>query len=70
VEWAAENAGTITGGTIAQLSDGVNGAAQPFGGGATNSESDHSYDAEPTIGYFLGPATDANHVGIYLQIAP
>ncbi len=67
---ADESAGTIAAGTIAQGSDGVNGAAQPFGGGATNSESDHSYDTEPVIGYFISAATNGNHTPIFLQLAP
>lgn len=65
---ADENAGTIDDGVIAQLSDGVNGAAQPFGGGAVNSEDDHSYETEPIIGYFLDPCDDADHVPVMLQI--
>lgn len=67
---ADESAGTVAAGTIAQVSDGVNGAAQPFGGGAINSENDHSYDTEPVIGYFLGAAADTEYVPIYLQICP
>lgn len=67
---ADETAGTIAAGTIAQGSDGVNGAAQPFGGGATNSEDDHSYATEPVIGYFMTAAVDTEYVATYLQIAP
>lgn len=66
---ADESAGTIAAGTIAQLSDGVNGAAQPFGGGATNSEDDHSYSTEPVVGTFLTAAVDTEYVAIDLQIA-
>lgn len=67
---ADETAGTVAAGTIAQVSNGVNGAAQPFGGGATNSESDHLYATEPVIGYFLSAAVDTEYVPTYLQIAP
>jgi len=67
---ADESAGTIAAGTIAQGSDGVNGAAQPFGGGATNSEDDHSYATEPIIGFFMTAAVDTEYVATMLQIAP
>lgn len=65
---ADENAGTIHQGGIAQLSDGVSGAVQPFGGGAINSEDDHSYDQEPIVGFFGNPTDDADHVPVYLVL--
>tara|TARA_R110000803_G_scaffold97140_2_gene165277 strand:- start:120 stop:971 length:852 start_codon:yes stop_codon:yes gene_type:complete len=65
---ADESAGTIAAGTIAQASDAVDGAAQPFGGGATNSEDDHSYSTEPIIGTFLTAAVTAEYVAIDLNI--
>jgi hypothetical protein len=64
------SAGTLAAGTIAQLSDGVNGAAQPFGGGAVNSEDDHSYAPEPILGYFITAITNAEHGPIFLQVSP
>ena len=69
---ADESAGTISGGTIATLSDAVNGAAQPIGGASFNSEDDIalSLATEPFCGYFLGPATDGNYIPIFLQINP
>jgi len=67
---ADESAGTIGLGTIAQVSDNVDGAAQPFGGGAVNSEDDHLYDTSPIIGFFCTIAADGEYVPIYLQIAP
>lgn len=71
---ADESAGTISAGTIATLSDGVNGAVQPMGGGATiNTETDsQAYETitEPIIGYFIGDITDKNFVAVYLQLAP
>jgi len=67
---ADENAGTIQAGAIAQGSDGVNGAVQPFGGGATNSEDDHLYTNQPIVGFFMTAAVDTEYVATYLQIAP
>ncbi len=67
---ADASAGTLAAGTIAQLSDGVNGAAQPFGGGAVNSEDDHSYAPEPILGYFVTAIANGEHGPIFLQVAP
>jgi len=69
---ADESAGTIAKGTIAVLSDGVNGAAEPLNIAAQNSQDDTSLlnFAEPLLGYFLDAAQDKNYVPIYLQIAP
>lgn len=69
---ADKSAGTIARGTIATLSDGVNGAAQPIAGGATQTSSlDSSFGAmstEPVIGFFLDAATDANYTPVFLQL--
>ena len=76
-----ESAGTIAKGTIATLSDGVNGAAQPIGGGFSstlNSETVITTDlvvettffvTEPIIGFFLGAAVDTEYTPIFLQIS-
>ena len=62
-------------GTIAVLSDDVNGAAAVMGQGHDHSEIAAASDAgplvtEPIVGFFLGAATNGNYVSIYLQIAP
>jgi hypothetical protein len=67
---ADESAGTVARGTIATLSDGVSGAAQPIGGGVVQSVSANGFETEPILGYFLDAATDANYTPIYLQINP
>ncbi len=67
---ADESAGTIAGGTIAVLSDGVNGAAEPLQIAAINSEDDFSLlnFAEPLVGKFLTVAVDTEYVLIDIQI--
>ena len=77
-----ETAGTVAKGTIATLSDGVNGAAQPIGGGFSstlNSETVVTTDlvlettfftTEPIIGFFLNAAVDTEYGPIFLQICP
>jgi len=69
---ADESAGTIAKATVAVLSDGVNGAAEPLNIAAQNSQDDTSLlnFAEPIIGYFLDAAQDKNFVPIYMQLAP
>jgi len=69
---ADESTGTITKGTIAQGSNGVNGAAQLLGGDTIDSEDDILLEiaAQPIVGRFMGPVTDANYGPIYLTIAP
>ena len=69
---ADESVGTIAQGTLAVLSDGVNGAAEPWNVPAQNSEDDTGIVnwAEPYIGMFLGAATNGNYVGVFLQISP
>lgn len=68
---ADESGGTIAAGTIATLSDGVNGAAQPFGGAVVASEENLlDFVTEPILGYFLIAGVDGEHTPIYLQIAP
>ena len=69
---ADESAGTIAGGTIATLSDGVNGAAHLIGGDTIDSEDDIDLNiaAEPIVGHWLGPVTDANYGPIFLTISP
>lgn len=66
---ADESAGTVARGTIATLSDGVNGAIQPLSGGGNSSNTSHLL-TEPILGWFLTDATDGNFAGVYLQIAP
>ena len=61
-------------GTIAVLSDGVNGAAAVMSQAHDHSEIAAASDmgpmvTEPIVGHFLGAATDANHVGIHLEIS-
>ena len=61
--------GTIaSAGSIAQVSDSVNGAAQVFGGGAINSEDDHSYHLEPIVGIWLDAVTDTEYGPVKLSI--
>ena len=67
---ADETAGTVAAGTIAVLSDGVNGAAEPLNIAAINSEDDFSLlnFAEPVIGTFLTVAVDTEYVAIDIKI--
>lgn len=69
---ADESAGTIAAGTVAVLSDGVNGAAEPLNLAAVASEEDRALlnFAEPILGHFLSAATNGNFTNIFLQIAP
>lgn len=69
---ADETAGTIAAGTIACLSDGVNGAAHPMGGSSWNSEDDIALSlvTEPIIGYFLTAAVDTEYTPIWLTLVP
>jgi len=63
-------------GSIAVLSDGVNGAAAVMGQGQDHSEFAAASDmgpmvTEPIIGFFLSDgATDTHHTPIYLQLNP
>ena len=63
-----ESAGTAGIGTIAQVSDAVDGAAQPFGGGATDSEDDHLYATSPIVGFFAEAGVDTEYSGVFLQL--
>jgi len=69
---ADESTGTIAAGTIATLSDAVNGAAHLIGGDTIDSEDDILLNiaAEPIVGMFTGPVTDGNYGPIFLQISP
>ena len=69
---ADESTGTIAAGTVAVLSDNVNGAAEPLNIAANNSETDFAQlnFAEPILGYFLSAAVDTEYCPIYLQLAP
>lgn len=76
-----ESAGTIAKGGIAQLSDGVSGAAQPLGGGYVSYISSETLivsdltlqytgltNAGPIIGYFGEAGVDAQYHPVFLQI--
>jgi hypothetical protein len=64
---ADEAVGTIAAGTIAVLSDGVDGAATVFGQGSVNSEEElDEYTTEPLIGHFMTAAVDTEYVAINL----
>ena len=67
---ADETAGTVAGGTVAVLSDGVDGAAEPLNIAAATSETDVALlnFAEPIIGHFLTAAVDTEYVPIYLEL--
>jgi len=67
---ADETAGTIDGGTIAVLSDGVSGAAEPLNIAALASNAAFSLlnFAEPYIGTFLTTAVDTEYVPIDIGI--
>jgi hypothetical protein len=67
---ADESAGTIAAGTIAVLSDSVNGAAEPLNTAAVNSEADTPAlnFAEPQVGKFMTVAVDTEYVPIILNI--
>ena len=69
---ADETAGTIAAGTVAVLSDGVNGAVEPLNIAAINSEDDFALlnFAEPVCGFFMGDITDKNFCQLMLQLAP
>ena len=69
---ADESAGTISAGTIAQLSDDSDavGEAQPYGAASTDSQADDTGQDYPIIGYFLVAGVDTEHVPIFLQIQP
>lgn len=56
-------------GTVAQASDGVNGAAQVLGGGAIDSEDDHSYHLEPIIGVWLDNVATGEYGPIKFNLA-
>ena len=74
------SAGTVAAGTIATLSDGVAGAAQPLSGGflkAEVSEGMVTQDldftnviVDPIIGFFVSAGTNTNYVPVYLQLNP
>lgn len=68
---ADESAGTIAAGTIATLSDGVGGAAQPLGGATLNSED--AYDlyqliTDPILGHFGTAAANTEYTPIFLTL--
>ena len=67
---ADETAGTIAAGTVAVLSDGVNGAAEPLNIAALASNAAFALlnFAEPYIGTFLTVAVDTEYVAIDIQI--
>ena len=63
----------IAKGTIAVLSDGVNGAAAVMSQGHDHSEIAAASDmgpvvTEPIVGFFMGAATNGNHIAVYLQL--
>ena len=67
-----ESAGTIAAGTVAVLSDGVNGAAEPLNIAASNSESDVAIlnFAEPILGHFGFAGTDTDFGPVFLRLNP
>jgi hypothetical protein len=66
---ADESAGTIAAGTIAVLSDAVDGAAAPLGQGVPNSEEDlDDLTTEPILGEFMTAAVDTEYVAIDLKL--
>jgi hypothetical protein len=66
---ADESAGTIAAGTIAVLSDAVDGAAAPLGQGSPNSEENlGDLITEPVLGTFMTVAVNGEHVAIDLRL--
>lgn len=74
------SAGTAAQGTIATLSDGVAGAAQPLSGGFLKTEVSEGMVTQdldftqaivdPIVGFFISAGTDTNYVPVFLQLAP
>ena len=66
---ADESAGTIAAGTIAVLSDGVDGAAAPMGQGSPNSEENLTdLVTEPQCGEFVMAAVNGEYVPLDIKI--
>jgi|TARA_Y100000034_G_scaffold129071_1_gene184837 hypothetical protein len=61
-------AGTAGLGTLGQVSDSVNGAVQPFGAGAVNSEDDHGYADAAIVGEFMDVPASTEYCSFNLNI--
>jgi len=65
-----ETAGTVAAGTVAVLSDGVNGALEPLNIAAHNSEADVAIlnFAEPIVGHFGFAGADTEYGPVFLRL--